>query len=234
MPEDKAMTRVEVIRLNGEAARVKERLAGETELSILVNGKQFAKAMITPTLEKEFVVGHLFGQKVIENMSDISSITMENNLASVIIRETKPSPPHIPEIHSSLCISRQEIIDGVRAILNSNIFKETQAVHSAGLFKKGSEIICLAEDIGRHNALDKVIGYGLINDIDFANTFVTSTGRQPSEMILRCAVANIPLIATKGVTTTRAIRLAQNIGLTIIGAVRDDGMIVYSNPTRVN
>ena len=102
------------------------------------------------------------------------------------------------------------------------------------MFTPGSEAICLAEDIGRHNALDKVIGYGLLYDTDFSNTFIASTGRQPSEMILRCCQANIPVIATKGVPTTLAIDIAGKAGLTIAGLVRGDTMIVYSNPSRID
>jgi FdhD protein len=233
VPEDKGMACIECIRVNGEATRIKERVATETELSILINNKQFAVAMITPVLEKEFVVGHLFGQRVIDSISDISSITVENNIASVTLREIQHPESNLPVLRSDFWVQRQEIFEGVRSILKSKIFRETQAVHSAGLFKRGAEIICLAEDIGRHNALDKVIGYGLLNGIDFANTFAASTGRQPSEMVLRCGNANIPIIATKGVATIRAIEIAQKIGFTIVGLVRDGGMAVYSNPTRI-
>ncbi|MGA7678268.1 MAG: formate dehydrogenase accessory sulfurtransferase FdhD [Dehalococcoidia bacterium] len=56
-------------------------------------------------------------------------------------------------------------------------------MHSAGLFKRGTEPICIAEDVGRHNALDKVIGYALINKIDFRNTFAALTGRMFSDMV---------------------------------------------------
>ena len=113
------------------------------------------------------------------------------------------------------------------------VFTETEAVHSTGLLKKGASPICITDDIGRHNALDKVIGYGLLKDVDFSNTFVSSTGRQPSEMILRCGNANIPIIATKGVPTTLAIETAEKVGITIVGLVRGSSMTVYSNPSRI-
>jgi FdhD protein len=234
MAEDNRVVWVDCIRVNGEATETKERVATEIELSILINDKQFAIAMITPALEKEFVVGHLFGQRMIAGISDISSITIENNIASVTLRTTNHAETNLPVICSNLWVQRQEIFDGVKAILKSKVFMDTQAVHSAGLFKRGADIICLAEDIGRHNALDKVIGYGLLNDIDFANTFTVSTGRQPSEMVLRCGKANIPIIATKGVATTRAVEIARKIGFTIVGLVRDGEMTVYSNPARIH
>jgi FdhD protein len=101
------------------------------------------------------------------------------------------------------------------------------------LFKQGAQPICIAEDIGRHNALDKTIGYGLLRDVCFAQTFATSTGRQPAEMVTRCCNANIPIIATKGVPTTLAIEIAREAKFTIVGLVRKDSMIIYTNPERI-
>jgi len=233
MLEDKSLVWVECTKVNGKTIKTKERVVTEIGLSILINEKQLAVAMITPTLEKEFVVGYLFGQRVIQRITDISSINIENNIANVTLHQIKHSGKDLPIIHSNFRVHREDIVEGVKAILKSKIFAETQAVHSAGLFKQGTEIICIAEDIGRHNALDKVIGYGLLKGIDFANTFVTSTGRQPVEMVLRCGNANIPIIATKGVPTTLAVKIAQTIGFTIVGLVRKEGMTVYSNSVRM-
>jgi FdhD protein len=117
--------------------------------------------------------------------------------------------------------------------LKSEIFTETEAVHSAGLFLDGKKTICIAEDLGRHNALDKVIGYALLQNIDLGRTMAASTGRQPSEMILKCRNASIPIIATKGVPTTLAIEIAKDAGITIAGLVRGNSMIVYSHPERI-
>jgi len=106
-------------------------------------------------------------------------------------------------------------------------------VHSAGLFLNGTKVISITEDLGRHNALDKVIGAGLLKDIDFSRILAASTGRQPTEMILKCRNAGIPIIATKGVPTSMAVELAEEAGITIAGLVRGDTMIVYSHPERV-
>ena len=125
------------------------------------------------------------------------------------------------------------MFDCVRAILKSEVFTETEAVHSAGLFHEGQKTICIAEDLGRHNALDKVIGGGLLKNVDFSTILAASTGRQPLEMITKCLRANIPIIATKGVPTTLAIETAEKAGITIAGLVRGDTMTVYSHPSRI-
>ncbi len=230
---DEVLTKIEYTRINTEAARATERVVREIGLAIYINKRHFTTAMIMPTMEKEFVTGYLFGQGFINSVSEIESITIKNNIAEISLPEKKEKEKNPPVIHSSLKVSREEIFNAVKAILKSEIFAETEAVHSAGLFSRGTEAICIAEDIGRHNALDKVIGYGLLHDIDFGNTLFASTGRQPAEMILRCCQANIPIIATKGVPTTLAIETARKTGLTIAGLVRGDTMTIYSSPDRI-
>jgi len=230
---DRSLATVEYTRINAEVTRARERVVRETGLSIFVNKRHFTTAMITPTMEKEFVIGHLFCQGAINSVADIESITIKDNTAEVALSEIKNRGQGYPTIHSDLKVRKEDIFNSVKAILKSEVFAETEAVHSAGLFKRGAEAICIAEDIGRHSALDKVIGYGLLHGIDFGNTFAASTGRQPAEMILKCRQVNIPIIATKGVPTTLAIDIAEKAGITIAGLVRGNTMIVYANPSRI-
>jgi FdhD protein len=137
------------------------------------------------------------------------------------------------KVSSSLKVKSSDIFTCVKAILKSPIFTETEAVHSAGLFLRGTDAICVTEDLGRHNALDKTIGYGLLHDVDFGQTLAVSTGRLPSEMILKCRNVNIPIIATKGVPTTLGIETAEKAGVTVVGLVRGKTMIIYSHPERI-
>ncbi len=230
---NKILETVEYTRVNDGCTASQERIVKETTLTINVNGQPFATAMILATLEKEFVVGNLYVQGVIKTADDIASLTIKNNIAEVTITEKTRNKTAPKTIKSDLKVSQEDIFKCVKAILKSEVFTETEAVHSAGLFLKGKETICIAEDLGRHNALDKVIGYGLLHDIDFGRTVAASTGRQPSEMILKCRNAGIPIITTKGVPTTLAIEIAREAGITIAGLVRGKNMIVYSHPERI-
>jgi len=248
MAKDRSLEWVEYTRVNAEVARAKERIVTELGLSISVNGRHFATAMITPMMEKEFIVGHLFGQGIIENAADIKSLKVKDNTAEVALLE-RDKPKGLKEIDSDFRVSKEDIFGGVNAILKSKIYAETEAIHSAGLFKRGAEPICIAEDIGRHNALDKVIGYALINGIDFRDTFAASTGRMVSEMVSKVCRANIPVVATKTAVTRLAVDIGQRCGLTIIGFVRyigmkiakdsdvsiatERGMKIYTNPQRI-
>ena len=230
---DKILKEVEYTKVNGGFTPASESIIRETALDIFVDRRHFATAMILATLEKEFVIGHLYGQGIIGNIKDIASLTIKDAQAEVTLSGNVTGRQDKTEIHSDLVVSRGDVSVCVRAILKSDIFSATEAVHSAGLFARGREPICIAEDLGRHNALDKVIGYGLLNNIDFGNTVAASTGRQPLEMILRCRNANIPIIATKGVPTTLAVATAIRAGITIAGLVRGDTMTVYSHPSRI-
>jgi FdhD protein len=249
MSKGSGMEWVEYTQVNAEVAKAKERVVTELGLSIIVNGRHFATAMITPMLKKEFAIGHLFGQEIIENMADIESITVKENIAEVTLSKQGDKAKQSPEIHSDFKVSKEDIFDGVNAILQSKIYAETEAIHSAGLFRRGAKPICIAEDVGRHNALDKVIGYALINRIDFRDTFATSTGRMVSDMVSKICRANIPVVATKTAVTKLAVEIGEGCGLTNIGFVRDvgmkittdtdvriatkKGMKIYTNPQRI-
>ena len=230
---DKLLKEVEYTEVNGGFHPASESIIRETALNIFIDGRQLATAMILASREKEFVIGHLFGQGIIGGIEDIASLTVKDNRAEVVLSGNKTGRQENSQIHSALSVGREDVFSCVRAILKSAIFSATEAVHSAGLFARGRETICITEDLGRHNALDKVIGYGLSHNIDFSTVLAASTGRQPLEMILRCRQANIPIIATKGVPTTLAVETAAKAGITIAGLVRGDTMTVYSHPSRI-
>ncbi|MFC2069647.1 formate dehydrogenase accessory sulfurtransferase FdhD [Chloroflexota bacterium] len=249
MSKDRSMEWIEYTGIGAEVTRAKERVVTELSLSISVNGRYYATAMITPMMEKEFVVGYLFGQGIIENIADMESIAVRDDVAEVTLPKIENKAKRSSEIHSDFKISKEDIFDGVKAILKSEIYAETEAIHSAGLFKRGAEPVCIAEDVGRHNALDKVIGYALISRIDFRNTFVASTGRMVSDMVSKICRANIPVVATKTAVTKLGVEIGERCGLTIVGFVRDigtkvttdtdvrtateRGMKIYTNPERI-
>jgi FdhD protein len=233
MAKDRSLEWVEYTRVNAEVSRGRERVVAESALSISLNGRHFATVMITPLMEKEFIVGHLFGQGIIQSAADIASLTLKDNIAEATLTQKKGKAKEPAEIRSDFRVSREDIFAGVSAILKSRIYAETGAIHSAGLFKKGAEPVCITEDIGRHNALDKVIGYGLLNQIDFSQTFATSTGRMASDMVSKLCRAGIPVVATKTAVTKLGIEIGRSCGLTIIGFVRDGGMKIYTNPQRI-
>jgi FdhD protein len=106
---------------------------------------------------------------------------------------------------------------------SATLYGETEGAHAAGLFNDKAEPICTVEDIGRHNTLDKITGYILLNKVDTSKVFLVSTGRMASEMVTKICRCGIPIAATKTAITDKGLEIAKQSGLTLIGFVRDTG-----------
>ena len=132
--ESKILKKVDYTLVNGGFSPASERIVKETTLTINVNGREFATAMILATLEKEFVIGNLYTQGIVHSAADITSITVKNNTADVRLTERKPPGEKPQKVISDLKVRREDVFECVRAILKSKVFTETEAVHSAGLF----------------------------------------------------------------------------------------------------
>jgi len=224
----------------------------EVPLSIFINGRHFATAMISPALREEFVVGHLYAERIISGRQELESLEVEGDVARAIIahplRAIVPRRPivsgcggiasfleeaRLPRIDSDLKIDIDQAREAMAAISLSQLHLATGGVHCVGLFGDGEPIII--EDIGRHNALDKAIGSSLMrrNGFDFGRSYVACTGRVSSDMALKCSVAGIPLVVSRGATTSLAISIAQRTGLCIIGFLRGKRMTVYCHGHRL-
>jgi FdhD protein len=225
----------------------------ESPLSIFINGRHFATAMISPQLRAEFVTGHLFAERIISSRKEVESLEIEGNVARVIVanpmRAIVPRRPivsgcggiasfldesKLPLIQSDLQIDKAQAKGAMSAISLSDIHIATGGVHSVGLFGCGEDEPIIIEDIGRHNALDKAIGCALMHrpDFDFGRTYAACTGRVSSDMALKCSVAGIPIVVSRGATTSLAISIAERTGLGIIGFLRGKKLSVYTHPER--
>lgn len=228
----------------------------EVPLSVFVNGRHALTAMISPVMLEEFVTGFLYTEKIISDPEEIDSLRIDEqnpNAPSASVLTKNPfsimlssktvlsgcggdssylDPERLPKIQSDLVIELSRIKKIMRETLVSDLHARTGGIHIVGLFGPDGKI-CVVEDIGRHNALDKAIGYGLKHNIDFSRTIVTCSGRLSSEMVRKCLRANIPVIASRGATTTLAISMGAQSGLTIIGFVRGQKMNIYTGVEKV-
>jgi FdhD protein len=223
----------------------------EIPLSIFINGRHFVTAMTSPQMREEFVIGHLFTERIVKTHQEIESLEIDGNVARAIIanpmKALLPRRPivsgcggiasyldesKLPAISSDLVIFKEDVFRAMKSISLSEIHKATGGVHSVGLFDQRG-MVCIVEDIGRHNALDKVVGYGLKSDVNFSMTFAASTGRISSDMAMKCSSAGIPIVISRGATTSLALKIAERTGLTIVGFVRGRRMNIYSNRARV-
>ena len=108
------------------------------------------------------------------------------------------------------------------------LFKHTGGIHAAALFDRRGKLLLLREDIGRHNAVDKLIGAALDDGLSFAGKMLLVSGRAGFELVQKCVVAGIPLMAAVGAPSSIAVQLARESGLTLIGFLRGDRFNCYS------
>ena len=114
----------------------------------------------------------------------------------------------------------------------SSTFRLTGGVHSAALADQNG-IICMYEDIGRHNAVDKVLGYAFLNEINTEDKCLLLSGRVASEILIKAARAHIPVVLSRTAPTGLTIDLAEELNITVVGFARGDRFSVYSHPERV-
>ena len=114
------------------------------------------------------------------------------------------------------------------------LFRKTGGIHSAALFRTNGELRAIAEDVGRHNAVDKVIGKALMeNETDFSNFVLQVSGRCGFEILQKAAVAGIPIVSSVSAPTSLSVEVSRALGMTLVSFVRDDRFTVYSGKQRI-
>jgi FdhD protein len=242
-----------IIKIQGSISEGREDyIAIEKKLRIFVNGKEFSTLYCTPYMIKELVIGLLFTEKILTNKISPNKIEIKYGkeikvditVAKDILTEgivtsrcsgeiTFNEKKDFKKINDDFSISSES----VKTIFNefhqqSYLFRLTGCFHSAAL-SDGQRILAFAEDIGRHNAVDKVIGNCILKDIAFIEKLMLVSCRLSSEIVSKCSRWGIPIIASRAAPTDLAIEIAEKSGITLAGFVREDRLNVYSNAQRI-
>ena len=134
-----------------------------------------------------------------------------------------------PTVAASVLVSLPEALRR-----EQKVFERTGGLHAAGLFTPEGELICLREDVGRHNAVDEVIGQQVLaGGVPLSGHVLQVSGRASFEIVQKAAMAGIPLVAAVSAPSSLAVDAGQRFGMTIVGFVRDGRLNIYSHPERV-
>ncbi len=234
-------------------------VAADEAICIFVNDEYYRTLIATPMMIKELVVGQLFSEGIIKTLKEVKEVEVEPlkvrvgltndveldlfNMGKVDLITTACGSISTPlksdqlesmKNTSEMKVEAEKILGIVRELNNrSEVYKRTGGTHSAMLCTHKGRVLAFAEDVGRHNAVDKVIGAGILSGVDFGTCVLVSSGRQSSEMVLKAARSGIPVIASVAGPLRSGIRIADATGITLICFVRGQRMNVYSHSERI-
>lgn len=238
---------------NGEIWRQETvAIPGELPLTILVNGQEVATILCTPARLTQLVLGFLYLEGIIADRQEIASLRVcqDEPIADVRLLKNEYTAPsrrtitsgcgsgisfdtQAPKVASDLVAVPEEILALMRQLYqHQDLFQEMGGIHSSALADR-KKILVSAEDIGRHNTLDKIMGECLIKGLPTNDKILLTTGRISSEMVLKAARMQVPIIVSRGTPTQRAVRLGEELGVTVVGYARGNRLSVFSGEERL-
>jgi len=227
---------LKITRISGrKKEETKDIVTKETSFYISLNGKRVKRLCCSPDKLKELTLGFLYSQGKLEDPKDLKSLKWDEKKGIIKVKTHTPAPkePRLLRVRSNLRIKKASISSlALKMEKRSKLFQTTGGVHSACLADR-KKIILFTEDIGRQNALDKIIGESLLKDISLRNKVMLTSGRITAETITKVVRAKIPVIVSPGAPTDSAINLARRLGITVVGFARRGRMNIYSHKERI-
>ena len=231
---------VEILKVSGNVHEiVSDKVIKESSFKLLVNGKENDMLYCSPSNLRELAIGYLYSSNLIVTINDILTITIDDNFISTeIIRnftEKNKKDYNVPAIKdNNVFFTPGEIFRIVKTLSRkSKLFKETGGAHNAFLCSVNDDGWCFREDVSRNNAVNKIIGNILINKSNPFNKILAVSSRVSFSILNKVAQIGIPIVASVSAPTERAIKLAADTGITLIGFVREQRMNVYTHKERI-
>ena len=249
---------VSLITAGGEQKR--DRVAVEEPLQITIDGHPVAVLMRTPGEDKALVTGFLKTEGIIRSTVELRKLGIEANHALVFLTDeaewdvTRLSRNLFSASSCGICgkatidavMGEQMVLDdgpvfdrsvllGAPILLRERqvTFETTGGLHACGLFSRNGGLLAIHEDVGRHNAVDKVIGRALLDEVDPTDCFLLVSGRVSFEVVQKALAAGIPMVAAVSAPSSLAIELAKQSNQTLVAFLRPPGFNVYSGEERL-
>lgn len=247
--------------VDGRREDVSDRVAAEAVLHLSINGEKVVSLLCSPTRIEDLAAGFALTSGLIDSPAEIRDVVRldgtrvdllledeERDVASLLAKKVFTTGCGIGMILEDVLYrpGADPIGDGVRLrpddiILlmadlhrRSGTFKDTGGTHSAAAYDHSDrDLIAFAEDLGRHNAVDKVIGAAIRRGVDLGRAVLVSSGRVSSEVLLKAARARCPVLVTKSAPTDLAADIAQAAGITLVAFTRSRKFSIYAHPERI-
>mgnify|MGYP006287439577 CR=1 FL=1 len=252
--------RLKVIRVRqDEVFETEQPLAEEGTIELYVNGKYIAGLVCTLERIRELLVGFLFSEGIVSSLDELALLHSDDGYRyAATVEKAGGSKPKIEksiiapgcghtivldgEIPAEIChkeidhertYSQADILEiGQKLVRSGTIHRETRGTHGATIMN-GTDIVVSAEDISRHNAVDKVVGHCRLNRIGLRDKILSTTGRISSEIVRKVVRNRMSMIVSRTGPTASAVDLADHFLITTIGAVSRNSFTIYSQPFRI-
>lgn len=249
------MRRIRIVRQHwNERAEVEDWVAEESLLEIVFPSGRKKRAVLTPEKIREFVYGHLLGEGIIKGPEDVRSykeaLDTENGDIIRVFLELENGPEEFESLVTGIACPQsasdelglspweprplfsKEVIFSLPSLLHpyTEEFRLTGAYHYAFLFTPEPKLAFVAKDIGRHNAVDKVIGEAVLTSFPTEETILYTTGRISADIVSKALRARVPLVVSPGAALLGAINLARRYQLGLVGFLRAKRFNMYAGP----
>ncbi|MCL6635990.1 MAG: formate dehydrogenase accessory sulfurtransferase FdhD [Peptococcaceae bacterium] len=261
MPEQDSLTaRVPLVRVeDGASRRLEDEVVKEAAVTVFLNDQELVTMVCSPRAIEALVAGFLFVEGIVRERGDLRNIKILPDEGFVFVETAAPTEAESLFLKRCLasCCGRGRstfyfvndaglkpveaefsVTAGQILALNeererrSATFRITGGTHNAALCS-AREIIYFDEDIGRHNAVDKVLGRAFLDGVPFQDKLIFLSGRVSSEMVVKAARAGVPLIASRAAPTDLALDMAEKLNISVVGFVRGNRLSIYTRPERV-
>lgn len=233
----------------GNLREVKGDVVREQPLTVFVNGQKFITLLSSPVKLDCLVVGYLWMEQVIGSVDEVRrlSVSEVDGRAEVeLVREVelpkeriltsgcgggitfRIDPRLFPRVESRLRVEPARLFERMKELyLRAVGYRASRGIHGAALADP-DRILFMAEDVGRHNAVDKVAGEALLAGVSVRDRLLLNTGRISSEMLLKGARMGVPLVVSRTSPTEMAVALAEQLGITVVGYLQHDSFNLYA------
>lgn len=255
-PEERAGASTEAMLALVQRDGEPDEVAVELPLEIRLNGEPIAVTMRTPGDDFALAAGFLHGEGIV---SEAPEVGLTEEMAGNTVEVTAPGaePPGSRRFYTSsscgvcgkgaleeVAVHAEPVESGLRIQrgllarlpdeMKQPAFNRSGGLHATGLFTPAGELLMVREDVGRHNAMDKVIGQALLDGaLPLADRVLCVSGRLAFELVQKAAIAGAPVLVGVGAPTSLAVELAADRGLTLAGFARGESVNVYTHPERV-